>query len=144
MLLFFSECKKYEDASIPIISYCAVTKEKLLTTAKILKRKMNLVNTAMKDTEVRSDQTCAEMIDRNNKILNEVMNQSESDKQKIVAKRSVDCSEQEKLKIDFQMHMIKSVRQVLNKSFYDVISKLKSKYFFGSVLQFMELITDPY
>ena len=81
---------------------------------------MNLVNAAMKDTEVRSDQTCAEMIDRNNKILNEVMNQSESDKQKIVAKRSVDCSEQEKLKIDFQMHMIQSVRQVLNKSFFDL------------------------
>ena len=47
----FSACKKYEDESIPVISYCAVSEEKLLAAAKLITSKLSMIDMAMNKSD---------------------------------------------------------------------------------------------
>ena len=52
------------------------------------------------------------------------------------------CSEEQILQLNFQIKMMQSARNILKASLMHVQRKLKTKYFFGSVLQFMKFLTD--
>ena len=56
--------------------------------------------------------------------------------------KSSRCSEEQILQLNFQIKMMQSARNILKASLMHVQRKLKTKYFFGSVLQFMKFLTD--
>ena len=50
--------------------------------------------------------------------------------------------EEETLKIDLQVEMMMSTRRMMIKFLQHLQDNLKSKYLFGSVLQFFKFLTD--
>lgn len=50
MLQCYSICKKYEDATIPLIASCSHTKEPMLVQAKILKGNLRLLDSVLEKT----------------------------------------------------------------------------------------------
>ena len=46
------------------------------------------------------------------------------------------------MKLNFQVEMIKSTKEIIVKFLRHLQTKLKSKYLFGSVLQFFKFLTD--
>ena len=51
-------------------------------------------------------------------------------------------TEEERLKISLQVEMMKSTKLVIIKFLRHIQESLKSKYLFGSVLQFFKFLTD--
>ena len=50
-----SICKKYEDASIPLIASCSHTKEPMLVQAKILKGNLRLLDSVLEKTSSQQE-----------------------------------------------------------------------------------------
>lgn len=80
---FCSICKKYEDASIPLIASCSHTKEPMLVQAKILKGNLRLLDSvlekASKQQETldqlsgREDGGCGNYISANEELLDAML-----------------------------------------------------------------------
>ena len=51
-------------------------------------------------------------------------------------------TEEERMKLNFQVEMMKSTKKIMVKFLRHLQTKLKSKYLFGSVLQFFKFLTD--
>ena len=150
LLFYTSKCKKFEDQSIPVIAFCGLTEDKLLGSAKILRQKLFFVNKMMNKTdEILNDtkdhqDACVDMIADNNIMIEEILkmptNKTKTNLNKLT--RSLSCSPDQKLELKFQMKMMKSTSTVFSKSLYKIQEKLKSKYFFGSVLELIKFLSD--
>ena len=76
---FYSICKKYEDASIPLIASCSHTKEPMLVQAKILKGNLRLLDRVLEKTSrqqedpgnhsVREEGICDQFISANEELI---------------------------------------------------------------------------
>ena len=75
LFTIYSICKKYEDASIPLIASCSHTKEPMLVQAKILKGNLRLLDSvlekASKQEEDPDKQTngCGQVISANEELI---------------------------------------------------------------------------
>ena len=146
----FSSCKKLEDRSIPIIAYCGVSKEILLLSAKSLKNKISVTDNLINETKnilkgSNNDSYCDEKIRINKVVLNGLMQQPNANIKRInsrFSRSAKTCSEEQRLELEFQMKMTNSVQSIIKQSLLNIQNKLKSKYFFGSVLNMMKFLTD--
>ena len=87
--------------------------------------------------------SCVDMITDNNIMIQETLKQPTNTRifpKKLT--RSLNCSPDQRLELKFQMKMMKSTSSVLSKSLYNIQEKLKSKYFFGSVLELIKFLSD--
>ena len=88
---------------------------------------------------------CEETIRINKIVLNDIMQRPNENIQRMNSRfaRSENlCAEEQRLELEFQMKMINSVQRIIKNSLLHVQNKLKSKYFFGSVLNMMKFLTD--
>ena len=85
--------------------------------------------------------SCVDMITDNNIMIQETLRQPTNNTRKKLT-RSLNCSPDQRLELKFQMNMMKSTSSVLSKSLYNIQEKLKSKYFFGSVLELIKFLSD--
>ena len=104
---------------------------------------MNKTDEILNDTKDHQD-ACVDMIADNNIMIEEILkmptNKTRANLKKFT--RSLSCSPDQKLELKFQMKMMKSTSTVFSKSLYKIQEKLKSKYFFGSVLELIKFLSD--
>ena len=101
---------------------------------------MNKTDEILSNKEDHQD-SCVDMITDNNIMIQEILRQPiNNTKQKLT--RNLNCSPDQRLELKFQMKMMKSTSSVLSKSLYNIQEKLKSKYFFGSVLELLKFLSD--
>lgn len=152
--------KKSEDASIPLIATCTHTKEQMLVQAKIVKENLNLLDMALKKTieSVAKEQklavvaeavTCQDYIPINEELINHLIEDPLRPlslgkyNEMLSSGTYLSCDrEEETLKIDLQVEMMMSTRRMMIKFLQHLQDNLKSKYLFGSVLQFFKFLTD--
>jgi len=53
-----------------------------------------------------------------------------------------ECSTEERLQLQFQLKLLESAIKIIFASLLDVQERMKKKYFFQSILEFMKFITD--
>ena len=122
----------------------------MLESAKKLKQNLLFVDKIMSKTdEMLNDkedhkESCADMIFENKSMIEEMLNSSTNSSRKSFKKlnRSLNCSPDQLLELKFQMKMMQSTNKVFSKSLNTIQEKLKSKYFFGSVLELMKFLSD--
>ena len=122
----------------------------MLESAKKLKQNLLFVDKIMSKTdemlndEEDHEESCADMIFENKSMIEEMLKPSTNSSRKSFKKlnRSLNCSPDQLLELKFQMKMMQSTNKVFSKSLYTIQEKLKSKYFFGSVLELMKFLSD--
>ena len=123
----------------------------LLTSAKSLKTKIAVTDNLINETENilkggNNDSFCDEKIRTNKIILNNIMQRPDENIKKRTntrfARSTKICSKEQRLELEFQIKMINSVQNIIKQSLLHIQKKLKSKYFFGSVLNMMKFLTD--
>ena len=94
----------------------------------------------MLNNKMDHQDSCVDMITDNNIMIQETLQQPRIFSKKHT--RSLNCTPDQRLELKFQMKMMKSTSSVLSKSLYNIQEKLKSKYFFGSVLELIKFLSD--
>jgi len=120
----------------------------LLESAKNIKNKLFFVNKMINKTdEILNNkkypqESCDDMIIGNNIMIEEMLTKPTNQTRKYQRSRSLNCSPDQRLELKFQMKMMKSTSTVFSKALYKIQEKLKSKYFFGSVLELIKFLSD--
>ena len=98
----------------------------------------------MLNNKMDHQDSCVDIITDNNIMIQETLQQPTNKTRKFSKKhtRSLNCTPDQRLELKFQMKMMKSTSSVLSKSLYNIQEKLKSKYFFGSVLELIKFLSD--
>ena len=120
----------------------------MLGSAKNIKKKLFFVNKMMNKTnEILNNkkdhqESCDDMIIGNNIMIEEMFKKPTKQTRQLKKNRGLNCSTDQRLELNFQMKMMKSTSRVFSKALYKIQEKLKSKYFFGSVLELIKFLSD--
>ena len=154
----FSLCRKHEDKSISAVAACGKSAESMLLTAKRLKYNFAILGNTLdrtrkllnrdSDTFQKSSESCKDMMTSNEAMLNYIIDnplsildveESEDEEERLVPSR---CSQEDKLNLGFQIKLLDSATKIIFNTLTKIQEKLKKKYFFDSILDFMKFLTD--
>ena len=96
----------------------------------------------MLNNKKNHQESCDDMIIGNNIMIEEMFKKPTKQTRKLKKNRGLNCSPDQRLELNFQMKMMKSTSRVFSKALYKIQEKLKSKYFFGSVLELIKFLSD--
>ena len=102
---------------------------------------MNKTNEILNNKKDHQE-SCDDMIIGNNIMIEEMFKKPTKQTRKFRKNRGLHCSPDQRLELNFQMKMMKSTSRVFSKALYKIQEKLKSKYFFGSVLELIKFLSD--
>ena len=96
----------------------------------------------MLNNKKNHQESCDDMIIGNNIMIEEMLKKPTNQTRRNQKSRNLNCSPDQRLELKFQMKMMKTTSTVYSKALYKIQEKLKSKYFFGSVLELIKFLSD--
>ena len=86
--------------------------------------------------------SCQEKINMNKAMLDQFTRSSRNYDPKELLHSHDECTDEQKLELKLQNSLIKGMTKTLKAALFSAQEKLKTKYFFGSVLSFLKFLSD--